>query len=364
MNDYNVSNLGVDLSKAYFNGNEAYQQYLRRYWTAPILLPITIADAVIEGRDIYGCGQCDDACRTFEFCLQGVSLGIGGNETELIENKTIMISDDINGFDQVKSIELNQKERRYQNQKIMKVLYGNSHTLTQQADIQIFKGGVTTLEDNNKGWIHIQNGMNVSLQGITLTADESIFIPAIYISDKNTTVKLEEFIIYDITFQPQIPYSTGPRDSIGGSALRIQNFTDKHPVIPPLILPLPQPEPDTSINITINQTSFIDKQSSRDISNDEGAAVYLEIGDNGSLIIEDPSFESCSYIENDFGYIYVILNKTFRFETKGTVTFTGCRTTKDTLEVVGGRSGALYIYLAEKSTFNFNNKIRYFIYNQ
>ncbi|KAA6367444.1 MAG: hypothetical protein EZS28_037028, partial [Streblomastix strix] len=90
-----------------------------------------------------------------------------------------------------------------------------------------------------------------------------------------------------------------------------------------------------------------------DINNRGCADVYGEIGDNGSLIIEDTSFTSCSYIENDFGYIYVILNKTFRFKTKGTVTFTGCRTTKDTLEVVGGRGGALYIYLAEESTFNF-----------
>ncbi|KAA6370731.1 MAG: hypothetical protein EZS28_033740 [Streblomastix strix] len=159
----------------------------------------------------------------------------------------------------------------------MKVLFGDElYALTQYADIQIFKGGIyTTLEDNNKVWIYIQNGMNVSLQGITLTSDESIFIPAIYISDQNTTVKLEEFIIYDITFQPQIPYLNGPCgvdqidlavkdiqimncqfeniiiDSIGGCALIIQNFTDTLQTIPPLILPLPHPEPDTSINITI-----------------------------------------------------------------------------------------------------------------
>ncbi|KAA6375119.1 MAG: hypothetical protein EZS28_029354 [Streblomastix strix] len=298
MNDYNVSNLGIDLSKAYFLDYEAIHRknlcivteklnelcllnfnldkgdylrgdydddnspdielygYLRRYWTPPILLPITIAYGVIEGynklwyqqyrdsllqeRDIYGCEWCDDACRTFEFGLQEVSLGIGGNEIALIENKTIMIYDDANGYD------------------------------------QIFKGGVITLEDNNKGRIHIQNIMNVSLQGITLISDESIFIPAIYISDQKTIVKLEEFIIYVITFLPQIPYSTGPRDviqidlsikdiqilncqferitidTLGGSALRIQNFTDTLPIIHPLILPLPHPEPDTSINITIN----------------------------------------------------------------------------------------------------------------
>ncbi|KAA6367228.1 MAG: hypothetical protein EZS28_037244, partial [Streblomastix strix] len=253
--------------------------FLRRYWTAPILLPITIADGVIkcynklwyyqyrdsqlQGRDIYGCGWCDDACRTFEFGLQELSLGFGGNETALIENKTIMISDDANGYDQVKTIELNYLKRI---------------SMTEQAEIQIFKGGVTILEDNNKGWIHMQNGVNVSLQGITLTSDESIFIPAIYISDQNTTVKLEEFIIYDVTFQPQIPYSTGPRgvvqidfsvkdvqilncqfdniiiDSLRGSALRIQNFTDTPPIIPPLILPLPHSESDTSINITTNYT--------------------------------------------------------------------------------------------------------------
>ncbi|KAA6367229.1 MAG: hypothetical protein EZS28_037245, partial [Streblomastix strix] len=71
------------------------------------------------------------------------------------------------------------------------------------------------------------------------------------------------------------------------------------------------------------------------------------------LIIEDTSFTSCCYIENDGGRIYVILNKTFRFETKGTVTFTGCRTTKDTLEVVGGHVYALYIYLADESSINF-----------
>ncbi|KAA6402497.1 MAG: hypothetical protein EZS28_001978 [Streblomastix strix] len=142
MNDYNVSNLGIDLSKAYFNSNEAYKQYLRRYWTPPILLPITIADGVIE--DIQSIG-------------------------------------------------------------------------------------------------------NISKRG--------------------------------------------------------------------------------------------------------GAAIYGEIGDNGSLIIEDTCFTSYSYIENDDGGIYVILNKIFRFETKWTVIFTGCRTNNDTLEAVGGRGGALYIYLAEESTF-------------
>ncbi|KAA6381126.1 MAG: hypothetical protein EZS28_023345, partial [Streblomastix strix] len=37
----------------------------------------------------------------------------------------------------------------------------------------------------------------------------------------------------------------------------------------------------------------------------EGAAVYAENGDNGSLIIEDTSFTSCSYIENDGGEKYI-----------------------------------------------------------
>ncbi|KAA6384558.1 MAG: hypothetical protein EZS28_019915 [Streblomastix strix] len=110
MNDYNVSNLGVDLNKAYFNGNEAYQQYLRRYQTPPILLGIRIADEVIEGREIYGCVLSDDPCWTFEFGLQKVSLGIGGNETELIENKTIMISDETDGYDQDQLIELIRKQ--------------------------------------------------------------------------------------------------------------------------------------------------------------------------------------------------------------------------------------------------------------
>ncbi|KAA6380905.1 MAG: hypothetical protein EZS28_023569 [Streblomastix strix] len=280
---------------------QSYQQYLRRYWTAPILLPITIADGVIEGynklwyqyrdsqlqgRDIYGCGWCDDACRTFEFGLQEVNLGIGGNETELIENKTIMISDDTNGYDQVMSIELNQQERRCQNLRIMKVLFGDElYALTQQADILIFKEGFTTLEDNNEGWIHIQNEMNVSLQVITLLSEERIFIPAICISNQNTNM-IKEFLQHNITFLSQIPYSTGPRgvvqidlafkdiqilncqfekiiiDSLGRSALRIENFTDTPPIIPPLILPLPHPEPDTSINIIINSTSFKDIQSS------------------------------------------------------------------------------------------------------
>ncbi|KAA6368964.1 MAG: hypothetical protein EZS28_035510 [Streblomastix strix] len=271
-----------------------FRSNLKRYWIPPILLPITIADAVIEGynklwyyqyrdcqlqgRDIYGCGWSDDPCKTFEFGLQEVTWRICGYETALIENKTIMTSNDTNGYDQVKTIELNQQERRCQNLMILKVLFGDSNAMTQQADIQIFKGISTTLENNNKGLIHIQSCMNVSLLRITLTADRSIFIPAIYISDQNTTVKLEEFIIHDITFQPQIPYSTGPRGvvqidfsvkdtqilncqfeniiihSLEGITLRIQNFTDTSPIIPPLILPLPHPEPDTSINITINST--------------------------------------------------------------------------------------------------------------
>ncbi|KAA6359816.1 MAG: hypothetical protein EZS28_044657, partial [Streblomastix strix] len=224
-----------------------------------------------------------------EFGLQEVSLGIGGNETALIENKTIMISDDTNGYD------------------------------------QIFKGGVAHLKTTTKD-IPYSTGPRGVVQIDLAVKDIQIL-----------NCQFENIII----------------DSLEGSALRIENFTDTPPIIPPLILPLPLPEPDTSINITINSTSFKDIQSSGDISNRGGASIYGEIGDNGSLIIEDTSFTSCSYIENDGGYIYVILNKTGRFETKGTIIFTGCRTTKDALEVVGCRGGALYIYLAEESTINF-----------
>ncbi|KAA6370875.1 MAG: hypothetical protein EZS28_033598 [Streblomastix strix] len=175
----------------------------------------------------------------------------------------------------------------------------------------------------------------------------------------------------------RISYSTGPRgvvqidlsvkdiqilncqfekiiiDSLQGNALRIQNFTDTPPIIPPLILPLPHPEPDTSINLTVNSTSFKDIQLSGDIRNRGGAAVYSEIGDNGSLIIEDTSFTSCYYIENDGRSINVILNKTGRFETKGTIIFTRCRNIKDSFELVGGHIYALSMYIAEVSTFNF-----------
>ncbi|KAA6358579.1 MAG: hypothetical protein EZS28_045894 [Streblomastix strix] len=139
-----------------------------RYWTPPIQLAIRIVDAVIDGynkiwyyqyrdsqlqgRDIYGYGQSDDPCRTIEFGLQEVSLGIGGNEIELIEKKTIMIYDDTNGYDQVKAIELNQQEQRCQNMRIKKVLFGDElYAMKQQADIQIFKDASTTLEDNIKG---------------------------------------------------------------------------------------------------------------------------------------------------------------------------------------------------------------------
>ncbi|KAA6370749.1 MAG: hypothetical protein EZS28_033723 [Streblomastix strix] len=113
--NFNLDN-GDYLRGDYDDDNSPEMEYLRRYWTAPILLPITIADGVIEGynkllyyqyrdsqlqgRDIYGCRWCDDECRTFEFGLLEVSLGIGWNETAFIENKTIMISDDTNGYDQ------------------------------------------------------------------------------------------------------------------------------------------------------------------------------------------------------------------------------------------------------------------------
>ncbi|KAA6369952.1 MAG: hypothetical protein EZS28_034523 [Streblomastix strix] len=115
-----------------------------------LLTPVQIVNQ-LQRRDIYGPGWCDDACRTFEFGLQEVSLGIGENETALIENKTIMIYNDINGYDQVKTIELKQQERRCQNLRIMKVLYEDElYASTEYADIQILKGSAITLEDNNK----------------------------------------------------------------------------------------------------------------------------------------------------------------------------------------------------------------------
>ncbi|KAA6400920.1 MAG: hypothetical protein EZS28_003556, partial [Streblomastix strix] len=231
MNDYNVSNLGIDLSKAYFNCNEAVYGknlyvFFRRFWTPSILLPITIPDGVIEGfnklwyqnrdsqlqgRDIYGCGWCDDACRTFEIGLQEVSLGIGGNETALIENKTIMISDDTNGYDQI---------FRYSKVKLR-------HQKTTTNDGFMYK--MIPYSTGPRGVVQI----DLSVKDIQIL-----------------NWQFENIII----------------DSPGGSALRIENFTDTPPIIPPLILQLPHPEPDTSINITIHSTSFKNIQSSGDIS--------------------------------------------------------------------------------------------------
>ncbi|KAA6396621.1 MAG: hypothetical protein EZS28_007857, partial [Streblomastix strix] len=391
---------GVNLTLSVFDTQSSidsiqfHQQYLRRYWTPPI--PPSIPDPVIEpgnklwyvlyihngsyknkqGRDIYGCGWVDDPCRSIEFCLQEVTWRIGGNGTAFIENKTIMITGD--GYDLIDTIKLNETERRCKNLRIMKVLYGDElHAMTGQAEIMIKKDNNASKETNQQGWMYIFKGMNVSIQGINITADSSIFIPAIFISDQNTTVKLEEVIVHDITFQPQIPQSKGPRGIIqidlnvkdvyifncsfndimiegqGGSALRIQNFTDAPPIIPPLILPLPHPNPDTSINITINETSFSNIQSTGDISNRGGAAIYAEIGDNGSLIIEKSNFTSCIYNENDGGGIYVILNKTALFETRGEVLIEKCETIEDSNETQGGRGGGIYIYTTEESTFNF-----------
>ncbi|KAA6329595.1 MAG: hypothetical protein EZS28_053589 [Streblomastix strix] len=106
-----------------------------------------------------------------------------------------MTSNDTNGYDQVKTIELNQQERRCQNLRILKIPYSTGPRGVVQIDFSV-----------------------------------------------------KDVQILNCQFESIMRYS------LEGIALRIQNFTDTPPIIPPLILPLPHPEPDTSINITINST--------------------------------------------------------------------------------------------------------------
>ncbi|KAA6402598.1 MAG: hypothetical protein EZS28_001877 [Streblomastix strix] len=278
-------------------------------------------EGTIKGNNQPGCAEYSNPCYSINYALQQISFELGGILTSVIPEKRIGICEE--GYDLTSPIQFN-KSNTYTNIiKIMKQLYMTKYNMEGKAEIKIIKGGDTSnIENGHKGWILASGGIELKFYFIKFITDKSkLNIPIIYIEDQNTNLELDSVTFSDINLSP----SDDPKGIIhvdvdnteliisdcifeditiqgeGGSAIRIEN------------------DQENSFDATIEATQFNNINSTGEESGQGGSAIYAEIREDCSLIIDDScEFNDCVIESGNGGAIYVDIDysKNFQFKIK------------------------------------------------
>ncbi|KAA6389548.1 MAG: hypothetical protein EZS28_014926 [Streblomastix strix] len=192
-----------------------------------------------------------------------------------------------------------------------------------KAEIKIIKGGdASNIENGHKGWISASGGIELKFYFIKFITDKSkLNIPLIYVEDQNTNLELDSVTFSDINLSPSdVPkgiihievnnteliisdciFEDISIEGEGGSAIRIQN------------------DQENSFDATIEGTQFNNISSTGDESGQGGSAIYAEIREDCSLIIDDScEFNDCVIESGNGGALYVDIDysKNFQFKIK------------------------------------------------
>ncbi|KAA6362036.1 MAG: hypothetical protein EZS28_042437, partial [Streblomastix strix] len=180
----------------------------------------------------------------------------------------------------------------------------------------------SNIENGHKGWISASGGIELKFYFIKLVTDKSKFnIPIIYIEDQNTNLELDSVTFSDINLSPtdepkgivhvdadntELIISDCIFEDIsfegeGGSAIRIEN------------------DQENSFTATIDGTLFNNINSTGSESGQGGSAIYAQIREDCSLIIDDScEFNDCVIESGNGGALYVDIyySKNFQFKIK------------------------------------------------
>ncbi|KAA6398520.1 MAG: hypothetical protein EZS28_005958 [Streblomastix strix] len=300
------------------------QKTLEYYWTYPLGQIWHVLNkyfASIIGNNQTECAAFDNPCFQIAYALEQISYEKGGTITSVIPEKKIGIHQ--GGYDMTAPIQFSKSNSYTDCVKIMKQLYGTSQVMSGLAEIKIIKGGdEPALENGHKGWISASGGIELKFYFIKFITDKSkLTIPIILIEDENTKLELDSVTFSDIILSP----SNEPKGIIhievndteliisdcifeditiegeGGSAIRIEN------------------DQENSFDATIEGTQFNNINSTGDESGQGGSAIYVQIREDCSLVIDDScEFNDCVIESGNGGALYVDIDysKNFQFKIK------------------------------------------------
>ncbi|KAA6386082.1 MAG: hypothetical protein EZS28_018393 [Streblomastix strix] len=202
------------------------------------------------------------------------------------------------------------------------------------AEIKILKGSSgSTVENDQNGWISASGGIELKFYFIKFVTDKSkLKISIIYNDDYNTNFELDSVTFSGINLSPadepkgidhievndtELIISDCIFEDItiegeGGSAIRTEN------------------DQDNSFDATIEGTQFNNISSTGEESGQGGSAIYAQIREDCSLIIDDNcEFNDCVIESGNGGALYVDIDFTseFEFNIKDT-TFRCCKALK------------------------------------
>ncbi|KAA6356686.1 MAG: hypothetical protein EZS28_047787, partial [Streblomastix strix] len=260
-------------------------------------------------------------CYSIDYALKQISVELGGIPTSIIPEKRIGICEE--GYDLKSPIQFSKTSSYTNIVKIMKQLYLTKYNMEGKAEIKIIKGGdASSIENGHKGWISANEGIELKFYFIKFITDKSkLNIPIIYIEDQNTNLELDSVTFSDINLSPSdLPkgiihidvdntelivsdciFEDISIEGEGGSAIRIENDQEK------------------SFDVTIEGTQFNNINSTGDESEQGGSAIYAQIREDCSLIIDDScEFNDCVIESGNGGAIYIDIDysKNFQFKIK------------------------------------------------
>ncbi|KAA6365892.1 MAG: hypothetical protein EZS28_038581, partial [Streblomastix strix] len=278
-------------------------------------------EGIIKGIDQLGCSEYNNPCYSIDFALKQISVELGGSVTSIIPEKRIGICQD--GYDLTSPIQFSKSSTYTNIVKIMKQLYLTKYNMEGKAEIKIIKGGDTSsIENGHKGWISASGEIELKFYFIKFITDKSkLNIPIIYIEDQNTNLELDSVTFSGINLSPSdVPkgivhidvdnteliisgciFEDISIEGEGGSAIRIEN------------------DQENSFDATIEGTQFNNINSTGSESGQGGSAIYAQIREDCSLIIDDNcEFNDCVIESGNGGAIYVDIDysKNFQFKIK------------------------------------------------
>ncbi|KAA6361189.1 MAG: hypothetical protein EZS28_043284, partial [Streblomastix strix] len=182
---------------------------------------------------------------------------------------------------------------------IMKQLYGTTSQMSGNAEIKIMKNNNNSKEIGKLGWISVLGGMKVEM------AESSIYLNSISFIGINLSPLLNaKGLIHIIAYNSEqkllnCTFQNIIIEGAGGNAIRIMNSESN------------------LITATISNCQFANINSVGDSNGQGGSAIFAQLKDQSSLIIEDSSqFYRCIVDKGNGGAIYIDIDFTSEFEFK------------------------------------------------
>ncbi|KAA6386436.1 MAG: hypothetical protein EZS28_018036, partial [Streblomastix strix] len=344
---------GIPVGYSKFNGffqvDIIKDQRPLELWWRTIWHILNRNEGIIKGNNQNECAEFDNPCYSIDYALQQISVELGETSYSVIPEKRIGICEA--GYDLTAPYQFSKTSSYTNIVKIMKQLYLTKYNMEGKAEIKIIKGGdASNIENGHKGWISVIEEIELKFYFIKFVTDKSILnIPIIYIEDGNTNLELDSVTFSDINLSPTdepkgiIHIEVNNTELIisdcifedisiegeGGSAIRIEN------------------DQENSFTTTIEGTQFNNINSTGSESGQGGSAIYAEIREDCSLIIDDNcEFNDCVIESGNGGALYIDIDysKNFQFKIKD-ATFRRCKALKHSSKDVppSGYGGVIFL---------------------